>query len=97
MPKGEAVRWACAITHHAIFRLGLWQSRGGVLTLISLLPYSFLPTSNSAFPEASWERGRDRGKQGMEGEKSQLFPDSLAISWLTLEKGKSLKWIRIWS
>lgn len=61
-----------------ISRLGL--CRREVSCFFSLLfLHLFYPTSNSAGSEATWEGGRE---QNAEGEKSQLYPASLVISWL---------------
>lgn len=55
---------------------------------------SFLPPHlQLCIPRGKLEESRDRkSKQGVEGEKSQLFPAaSLAISWLNRKKSESFK------
>lgn len=85
-PKGEVVSWASAIT---IFRLGLCRQEE-VSWLLPLYSSLFPSHLQLCTPRGKLEGSRDRGEQGVEGERSQHFPASLAISWLKLEK-KSFK------
>ena len=61
-----------------ISRLGLCRREVSCF-LSPLFLHLVHPTSNSAGSEATWEGGRE---QNAEGEKSQLSPAPLVISWL---------------